>query len=325
MQTLIKPIADNFYRITLPMPFRLRHVHVYIVIHDSGIALFDTGINMADTFTKLGESLHAIGRSVTDIDRIYITHYHADHCGIAGGIKKASGAIIHTSAIGKMTRQHHNNHDAVASHVTSFYLRHGLSADVINHLLKLIRNFRRATIPYDIDRCLSAGNLYTLGDRSFEILPTPGHTRDHICYYFRDEGILLSGDHVLPDITPNLSPDLFNPDFRPLKSFLHALDGVKGLPVARVWPAHGDAFADLDARIEEIKAHHQERSEAILHALGSGPQNAFQLSMTVFGTDLPEFDKILALNETYVHLVELKREGKIEEANGEKQVLYTTG
>ena len=315
---MIEPVADNFYRITLPMPFRLRHVHVYIVIHDGKVALFDTGINMADTFAKLDESLHIIGKSVTDIDHIYITHYHADHCGIAGGIKEASGAIIHASSIGKEIRQYQKNNDAVTSNVTSFYLRHGLREDVIDHLLKLIRNFRKATIPYDIDRSVSPGKQYTLGNRSFEILPTPGHTRDHICYYFRDEGILLSGDHVLPDITPNLSPDLLDPDFRALKSFLDSLDGLKSLPVARVWPAHGDSYTDLNGRIEEIKTHHQERSQVILQALRHGQQSAFQLTKAVFGTDLPEFDEFLALNETYVHLVELVYEGTVtsQERNG---------
>lgn len=315
---MIEPVADNFYRITLPMPFRLRHVHVYIVIHDGKVALFDTGINMADTFAKLDESLHTIGKSVADIDHIYITHHHADHCGIAGDIKESSGAIIHASSIGKTIRQYQKNNDAVTSHVTSFYLRHGLREDVIDHLLKLIKSFRKATIPYDIDRSVSPGKQYTLGNRSFEILPTPGHTRDHICYYFRDEGILLSGDHVLPDITPNLSPDLSDPDFRALKSFLDSLDGLKSLPVARVWPAHGDSYTDLNGRIEEIKTHHKERSQVILRALRHGPQSAFQLTKAVFGTDLPEFDEFLALNETYVHLVELVYEGTVtlQERNG---------
>lgn len=304
------------------MPFRLRHVHVYIVIHDGKVALFDTGINMADTFAKLDESLHTIGKSVTDIDLIYITHYHADHCGIAGGIKKTSGAIIHASSIGQTIRQYQKNNDAVTSRVTSFYLRHGLREDVIDHLLKLIRNFRKATIPYDIDRSVSPGETYALGNRSFEILPTPGHTRDHICYYFRDEGILISGDHVLPDITPNLSPDLFDPDFRALKSFLDSLDDLKGLPVASVWPAHGNAYTDLDGRIEEIKTHHQERSQVILRALRHGPQSAFQLMKKVFGTELPEFDEFLALNETYVHLVELVYDGIVTSQERNGKVFY---
>jgi len=59
------------------------------------------------------------------------------------------------------------------------------------------------------------------------------------------KGILLAGDHVLPDITPNLSPDIFRLDYRPLKSFLESLGAIRDLPVRMVYPAHGGPFPDL--------------------------------------------------------------------------------
>ena len=91
---MIEKIAENFYMITLPMPFRLKHVHMFAVVHDGSVSLFDTGMNTPETFSMLEESLKSIGRGIRDVDRIFITHFHTDHCGIAGRIQEISGAAI---------------------------------------------------------------------------------------------------------------------------------------------------------------------------------------------------------------------------------------
>ena len=95
---MIDRILPDLYRITLPMPFRLRHVHVYALLHDGRVALFDTGMNIPETYKVLDEALAAIGRATKDIDRIFLTHMHADHCGIAGRIQEISGAAVYLSA-----------------------------------------------------------------------------------------------------------------------------------------------------------------------------------------------------------------------------------
>jgi len=73
---VIKEIARDFYMITLPMPFRLKHINVYVVVHDGRVTLFDTGLNTPETFTTLETGLKRIGRSIQEIDRIFITHRH---------------------------------------------------------------------------------------------------------------------------------------------------------------------------------------------------------------------------------------------------------
>jgi len=319
---LIKEIAENFYMVTLPMPFRLEHVNVIILVHDKGVALFDTGLNLAGSFSKLEDSLKTIGRSIQDIDRIFITHYHTDHCGMAGRIKEISGAVIHMSEIGKQIIQNHKDEKQVINKIKEFYVEQGLTEKSVDILAGFLRHFKKATFPFQVDECLDYHRKYFIGDTAFEVLPTPGHTRDHVCFFFQKEGILLSGDHILPEITPNLSPDLFCPEFRPLQSFLDSLAGIQDLPVERVFPAHGAPFSNLKKRIEEMKEHHRERKSLALDSVKGGPKATFRVSMDIFGENLSEFDKFLALNETYVHLVELIQEGIISEHKSGKQVLY---
>jgi glyoxylase-like metal-dependent hydrolase (beta-lactamase superfamily II) len=319
---LIKEIAENFYMITLPMPFRLEHVNVIILVHDKGVALFDTGLNMSGSFSKLGDSLRAIGKSVHDIDSIFITHHHVDHCGMAGRIKEISGAAIYMSEIGRQIIENHKNEGLAIQKIKRFYMEQGLTEKTVDGLVGLLRHFKKAIFPFQVDKYLDVNKKYMIGNKTFEILPTPGHTLDHTCFFFREEGLLLSGDHILPEITPNLSPDLFYPEFHPLQSFLDSLTSIQDLPVSMVFPAHGAPFTNLKKRIREMRAHHEERKSLILNSIKEGPKTTFQGSMDIFGKDLSGFDKFLAINETYVHLIELIHEGIISEFKKGTQILY---
>ena len=91
----------------------------------------------------------------------------------------------------------------------------------------------------------------------------------------------------------------------------------------RVYPGHGIHFTRLPARVNELRAHHKERTQRIIDSLGTQPKTTLQVSQDIFGTDLPDFDKFLALNETYVHLLELKLKGIIAEELSGNVLVYT--
>jgi glyoxylase-like metal-dependent hydrolase (beta-lactamase superfamily II) len=319
---VIDPILPDLYRITLPMPFRLRHVHVHALVHDGKVALFDTGMNIPESIQALSEALSSLGQTTKDIDQIFLTHFHADHCGIAGRILELSGAVIHLSATDEKRLQYNSREEDLAERARNFYLRQGLPQKAMDTLIKLLAVFRKATIPFRVDNLLVPHSRHTLGSRSLEVIPAPGHTGGQMCFYFPEEQILLAGDHVLPDITPNLSPDIFMLDYRPLRSFLQSLDAIRDLPVRMVYPAHGDPFPDLGKRIDEIKEHHAERTQLIVEALRGKGKTAFEISGDIFGTDLPEFDQFLALNETYVHLVDLMDKDVVRDEERGRLIFY---
>jgi len=320
----MEEISPNLFMITVPMPFRLKHVHIFVLIHNDGITLFDTGLNTPETVSILEESLRTIHKTLRNIDRIFITHHHIDHCGMAGRIKAISGAEIHVSEISKEVLAVRTDEAELVRRVRDFCLLHGLPESTTNFVINLFLSFKTAGSPFESDRCFQADSRQVAGKTEFQAIATPGHTRDHISYYFPKEGLLFSGDHVLPEITPNLSPDLFYPDFRPLRSFLDSLTRIETLPARKVYPAHGDPFSNLADRIKEIKAHHEVRKGLALESVTRGPRTTFEVSRNIFGDDLPEFDRFLALNETYVHLVELVHEGAVKEERSKKHVLYKT-
>jgi len=319
----IREISRDFYMIDLPMPFRLGHVNVFLSLHKKRGVLFDTGLNVHGVMPQLERALATIDLTVESIDEIFLTHYHADHCGIAGPIKERSGATIHMSEKGREHIERMGKEALIVERTTDFLSRQGFPLKTLDSIMRLFSHFRNVTAPFEVDEILEEGDIRSVGGRTFEVISTPGHANGHDSFYFSDEGILLSGDHVLPDITPNLGPDLFDPDYRPLDSFLVSLDRVRDLPVRIVCPAHGAPFTDLTRRVDEIKNHHRERKAIVLESARKGPKTAYEISLDVFGEDLSEFDKFLALNETYVHIIELIKEGTVGAAEGDEHVVYT--
>ena len=322
---MINKISDNFYCITLPMPFRLKHVHVYALVNNQEVALFDTGFNISGFYEILERDLESIGQSMQSVRDIYITHSHADHCGMAGLIKEKSGATIHISAAADESNQNHWKTDLIILRMKKFYLAHGLTEQEIGALIMMFSSIRDIMTIFKGDDFLQPNEIREFGKWQFEVIFTPGHTNGHICFYFPKDGFLLSGDTVLPQITPNLSPDLFDENFRPLFSFLESLKAVENLSVDKIYPGHGNVFSDIKIRVSEMREHHAQRTQLILNCLGREPKTTFQVSCEIFGRDLSPFDRFLALNETYVHLLELRHKNIIREEQMGDNLVYITG
>ena len=159
------------------------------------------------------------------------------------------------------------------------------------------------------------GDVLKLARREWFVQHTPGHTADHICLHDPDTGAFLSGDHVLPSITPHIGGVSYLRD--PLKSFFYSLDRVGEIHgVDLALPAHGHPFQDLAGRAQAIKEHHHERLEEIKHIakdIGRADVNAFmkRLFRERSWGDMAE-------SETYAHLEHLRLERQAEAHRDDK-------
>lgn len=311
MKTGVRKMAEGIFMITLPMPFRLKHINIFAFPEEKGYTLIDTGPNLPGVLPALETSLAEIGLRIEDCGRILITHFHMDHCGLAGIIADRSGAPVYLAVIENQTVQAFARQQDRMRRLTEFALEHGLDQGTIDSVIRAFSAFKNATSPFEAAGFLADGDQLTIGGRVAAVIATPGHSRGHISFHLPEERFLIAGDHILPHITPNLSPDLTAPDFHPLADFLSSLARVEDLPVSSVCPAHGRPFADLKGRVAEMREHHRERSNLALRALTGQPQTSEGISRCIFGNIRSPFDRLLALNETYVHLLELEREAWI--------------
>lgn len=323
---MIDEISDNFYRLKLPMPFRLRHVHAYVLVSDHDVALFDTGMIMPGSYEKLEADLESIGMSVACIKDIYLSHVHHDHCGLAGILQEKSKARLHLSEVANQDQAHFLKPDYLIAQARIFYARHGLPAAEVEAIVEEIEDIRSRIPQFAVSTFLQRNEIRRFGQHSFEVIFTPGHAAGHVCFFFREEGLLLAGDHILPYIAPSLSPNIYDENFSPLQSYLESLDVIAALPITIVHPGHGNSITSLDERIREIRSHHAAKKHVLLKSLSTLPKTTCAICSEIIGTagaDWDDWEKFMAFNETYVYLQELKRDGAIKETIMDNVVVYT--
>jgi glyoxylase-like metal-dependent hydrolase (beta-lactamase superfamily II) len=176
-----------------------------------------------------------------------------------------------------------------------------------------VRAFVDAVEP---DEVVWGGERLPIGRFEFEVWWTPGHSPGHICFLERAERFILTGDHVLPTITPNIS---YHPQQtgNPLGDYIASLERLEALDVKTVLPAHEYTFTDLQGRLRSIELHHEQRLQEMLDVIGDAPRTAWYVAgrvKWVTGT-LDSFSPWMqraALGETLSHLEYLVTENRLE-------------
>jgi len=320
---MITEIQENFYRITLRMPYRLRHVNAYLCASDGELALFDTGLNTPGALEKFCQDLSGIGYHLNDIRRIYLTHVHTDHCSMAGLLQKISQARIYLSAATFEEYEHYRESAPMVKQVRAFYARHGMLPPQINRVIRAFESLGRSMSELHTEPYLQHHETNMFGDWKFEVLFTPGHSLGHVCFYFPREGFLFSGDHILPYIAPILSPDIFDEDFRPLKAYFDSFCDLETLPVSTVFPGHGSYFTDFKGRLTDIRNQHNKKTEMVLSHVSEKPQTAYEIAQKIAAPTASDLDHFLILNETIIYLQELRAGNAVQESLIDNFLYYT--
>ena len=185
---------------------------------------------------------------------------------------------------------------------------------------------RQFVVPVEPDQVLWGGELLDFGLYRFEVLWTPGHSPGHVCFLERTQRVILTGDHVLPTITPNVSlhPQQMG---NPLGDYLASLQRLEPLEVDDVLPAHEHEFKDLGHRLQEIVAHHDERLDEMVAIIGSEAKTGYEVASSVVwatGTfdTFSHWMRRAALSETLAHLEYAVQEGRLRQLREDGVVRY---
>ncbi len=315
----------NLHCIAIPTPFPVGPVNVYL-LDSPEPTLVDVGPNTEEAMAALRAGLDAYGHALADIRHLVITHAHPDHYGLAARVVAESGAQVYSHQYNSARLA---NSQAEAERQRAYYARVLQQANVPLSILAGLEgelsSATRYAQPVTVDVALNDGDVLTLAGSPWEIIHTPGHARGHICLYHRASGDLLSGDHLLRDISSNpiLEPPLPGETKRPhsLAQYLHSLRRVAALDVSVAWPGHGAPITDHRQLIAQRMRFHRQRAEEIAAILSEGPRTAFEIATILF-SELQGMQVFLAVSEVIGHLDILEEEGRVISKQEEGRLCY---
>jgi glyoxylase-like metal-dependent hydrolase (beta-lactamase superfamily II) len=159
---------------------------------------------------------------------------------------------------------------------------------------------------------LRAGDRLRIGQRQWDVVVGAGHSPEHVCLHDPVDGLLISGDQVLPRITSNVSVYPTEPEADPLGDWLDSIARLKTLPEGTlVLPSHNEPFFGLHTRLDQLAADHSRKLEALLDAC-SEPLSAYDSFGTLFRRRIADDEIQMATGEALAHLRWLHRRGQVE-------------
>ena len=305
-------IIAGLHQLKVPIPNNpIGYVLPYLFEVPGGCAIIDPGWNADESEEALRSQMAALGLSFGDVKQIIVTHVHPDHFGLAGKVREASGApiYVHESDIQQLRWRA----DRDSSEIESWFKGYGLPESETS-VWQAARN-RRWQVDTEPDRLIKDGESLKLGRFVLEVIWTPGHSAGHACFYMREEELLLSGDHVLPTISPNVSLWPGSED-DPLSDYLASLEKLRGLRPRRVLPAHEYDFEDLEGRLDELEEHHEDRLQQMVDAVKDGATTPYEIARAVRWS-IGHFDNFdpgtrrAAVTETVAHVRYLVGVGRL--------------
>ncbi len=283
--------------------------NVYLFDDGPETVLVDTGDWMTETRRSLESELSSHGVAFADVDRIFLTHWHGDHAGLASEIQAESGAPVHLHAADAPLVAGDEEAWAELGDLQEEYFEHWQLPEEKREILRgILGGTPLRDDPPDVTP-IEGGDSFSFNGRSLDVVHAPGHAAG-LCIYELDSGAAMTGDALLPKYTPNVGGADIRVE-RPLEKYLRALDTIVEAGYERAWPGHRDAVEDPAARAEEIRHHHGERAWNVLDALDRlGPADAWTVSADLFG-ELEHIHILHGPGEAYAHLDHLERAGHV--------------
>jgi len=237
------------------------------------LTLVDVGPRYDPAREELEKGLAGCGYRVADLERIILTHAHADHCGLAAELVRAAGAEVLTHAANLPWLA-----DDADAQRSVFYgeVMHwaGVPVEVMMAMARMRRGIGRYAEPLVPDCTLADSDVLRLGGEDWQVLHTPGHMGGLVCLYQPQRRLLISSDHLLRDISSNpiVEPPAPGETERPrcLVEYMAQLRRVAALDVALALPGHGPSITDHRALIRERLAFHKARARRVLEILDDG-------------------------------------------------------
>jgi glyoxylase-like metal-dependent hydrolase (beta-lactamase superfamily II) len=326
----VERVRNGVWSVPVPVPGNpIRYTLSYLLVgDDGGVVVVDPGWESDEGEGALFAGMRLAGVVPADIRGIVATHIHPDHHGLSRRLLDAAPhawiGMSHAEAL-TLEQLRQTPEQRLASE-RAWWTAAGSdpsdpAIDPSGAVGERTHMFEAMPAPTLL---LDDGDPLPLPGRSMRVIATPGHTPGHICLLDEDDDLILTGDHLLPRISPNvgLQPTASG---SPLRQFLRSLELLTAYDHEAL-PGHQWRFRAVPARARELVEHHRIRLAEVLARLGNTPMTASALAPALSWAhgweELGPFQRRAAVAETISHLVYLVEEGRLT-AEGFAPVVYS--
>ncbi|MGM0652201.1 MAG: MBL fold metallo-hydrolase [Bacillota bacterium] len=324
MAAAIEQVFEDLYRVEVPLPRNpLKATNSYIIKAKPRNLVIDTGMNREECKSVLIEAFDQLKIDPQDTD-FFITHLHADHVGLAGVLSADQSKVFFNRPDAEVLNM--KNLWQVVCQLAGV---HGFPQELVEQAIDSHPGQRYSPVGSVDFTMVEDGEQLHYGFYRLHCVVTPGHTGGHTCLYEPGRKLFFSGDHILGDITPNISTWVDDRD--PLGEYFASLDKVYEMPVELALPGHRSLIRDCRQRIEELKEHHRQRLEEVLEIIGAEkPKSAYQVAAEMSWDlvaecweDFPLMQKWFATGEALAHIRHLEFLGKVKRGGDDNKQVYT--
>ncbi len=297
----------------MPLPFKLNHINLWLLEDGEGWTVIDTGINR-DEVRAAWEKVFQRHFTEKPLKRIIVTHFHPDHIGLAGWLTERFSvplwATLSEWSYARMLKLDvgpDNRRD-----FTRFYRGAGFTDDMMDMIEERRVSYpnRISPVPFSVRR-IHDGEDIAIGRRTWRVMVGRVHSPEHASLFCAEDNVMISGDQVLPVISPNISVWPQEPESNPLDLYLRSLPIFQPLPAdLLVLPSHNKPFTGLHARLHDLAHHHDERLEETWEVCRQ-PQTGIEVLRHLFRRELDSHQIFFAIGESLAHLHYLAGQGRM--------------
>lgn len=309
------PVAPGVLWLRMPLKLTgLSHINLWLLEDEAGWTVVDTGMNI-DVIRQAWEQVFDGALGGKPITRVICTHFHPDHMGQAGWLCERWGAPLWATrrewAFGRMLYLDQKPEPP------AFFLEHYRRLGFGEQALAAIRargysNYAQSVTPIPEQyRRIQDGETILVAGRAWRVIVGYGHAPEHACLYCAELGLLISGDQILPKITPHIGVYPSEPEANPLQEYVDSLATFRPLPAdVLALPAHNEPFRGLHARLDYLHVHHERRLTVLEELLGE-PKRVMSTLKALYQRMLKPHETILGVGEAMAHLNCLIAQGRV--------------
>lgn len=316
-------LGNGIHLIPAPLPFKSpAWVNTYAVEAGDGLLLLDCGTNWEPGREALRDGFRSLGLDESAVHTLVVSHLHLDHVGMSARLVREWGCrfVMHERAAKLVDR--YNDTPGYVDRLLRIGHTHGVPDRLLESATADLAN-RPDYMPLidPPDHTVADGERIEIGGgRWLEVVHTPGHEPAHICLLDSQTGILFSGDHILPRISPVIMWDEDLGD--PLGDYMSSLRKLLAIGIELTYPAHGTLVDQGDDRARQILLHHDRRLLDMARLVRERDSTAWEVMLESFRPNLTPLESRLAFLETVSHLEHLKMTGRLRQEDRDGTIVF---